>query len=812
VRTTEDRASASWSDEHLVAAALGGDVEAFAAIYDRYADALFNACYRQLGNREEAADVVQDTFVLAREQLTQLRNARRLRSWLFTIATRQSLWVIRSRARSSPTDEFGDIVEHDAGPEEQAERSEIAVLLRAAAEGLSPTERSVLGLYLSGLTSPEIAQAVGLKLQAVHVCLHRLRGQVESSLGALLILRRGHRDCDGLATAVGSWDGQFSPLIRKRVARHVRDCEACGSRQARLLTREALLGLIPWIAVPAEVRAQVLDHVRRTLATGAVSTVGAPPDRAPLPSGVGVVAKVGAAAAVLTLLLGIGAMRTVERPEPETASPQAATQSPLPPAVVPAPASGSGTVADPAPAPAAPARTRSAAPAAAAPPAQPSAGGSTAPDPAAVAPASPAGSAPVDPPGVSGGRNLPVIPAAPGPVIAVAPQPAGGVGASTVPTGAAPESAGVAVPAPEAVPDPAAQPQAAAAEPEPSETGSRSPDPAVGEVVAEPGSEPAPEQVVAQPVPAPQPAPQNVQQPAPTAQPEPVTQPQVVPEEQVVPGKQGERLAVEATPDADEARRAEEAARLTAVAEQEGISGRMQEDGTFLGDNGLVLAIGPDGRIESRTPSDDTDGTGSDTPGQIREDGSWVTEDGRVFELGPTGEPRLRAPAEDPAPAEGTATGSGAATGAGTATGAADALQANDDLLLDEQRVGIGAATVDGAAEALGRGVQGGVGSQGTGTTGVVEEATDLVQPEDQTADPLSQPLEDPATVNDATVVDTGATGDDWWRALNGQSSLNGGTLLELPTTGGSSSEVGGSFPGQPGQPSADLVTSQGPR
>ena len=66
MRTTEDRASASWSDEHLVTAALSGDVEAFAAIYDRYADALFNACYRQLGNREEAADVVQDTFVLPR--------------------------------------------------------------------------------------------------------------------------------------------------------------------------------------------------------------------------------------------------------------------------------------------------------------------------------------------------------------------------------------------------------------------------------------------------------------------------------------------------------------------------------------------------------------------------------------------------------------------------------------------------------------------------------------------------------------------------------------------------------------------------
>ena len=199
--------------------------------------------------------MVQDTFVLVNERLDQLRDASRLKSWLYAIATRESLRLVRARARSTPTDEFGDIADHDASPEEQAERSDLAVLLRTAAEGLSPTERSVLGLHLSGLSRPEIAEAVGLKVEAVHVCLHRLRGQVELSLGALLILRRGRRDCDGLASAVGRWDGRFSPRIRKRVVRHVRDCEACESRRARLLTPEALLGLIPWFAAPEDVRA-----------------------------------------------------------------------------------------------------------------------------------------------------------------------------------------------------------------------------------------------------------------------------------------------------------------------------------------------------------------------------------------------------------------------------------------------------------------------------------------------------------------------------------------------------------------------------
>ena len=352
VRTIEDRASASWSDEQLVAAARGGDVEAFAAIYDRYADALFNACYRQLGNRDEAADVVQDTFVLVNERLDQLRDASRLKSWLYAIATRESLRLVRARARSTPTDEFGDIADHEASPEEQAERSDLAVLLRTAAEGLSPTERSVLGLHLSGLSRPEIAEAVGLKVEAVHVCLHRLRGQVELSLGALLILRRGRRDCDGLASAVGRWDGRFSPRIRKRVVRHVRDCEACESRRARLLTPEALLGLIPWFAAPEDVRARVLDAARQIAALfandpaavhqppvggppPAVQVSRVPPDAsqpappATAPAGVGMVARLSVAATVVALLLGVGAMRIGRAPiEPEQVNPVAERAEP----------------------------------------------------------------------------------------------------------------------------------------------------------------------------------------------------------------------------------------------------------------------------------------------------------------------------------------------------------------------------------------------------------------------------------------------------------------------------------------------------
>ena len=72
------------------------------------------------------------------------------------------------------------------------------------------------------MSPAEIAESVGQRLEGVHVTLHRLRSQVELALGALLMLRRARRDCDGLASAVGRWDGRFEPRIRKRVVHPAR--------------------------------------------------------------------------------------------------------------------------------------------------------------------------------------------------------------------------------------------------------------------------------------------------------------------------------------------------------------------------------------------------------------------------------------------------------------------------------------------------------------------------------------------------------------------------------------------------------------
>ena len=73
------------TDRELVAAHLSGDRSALAAIYDRYADPLYDTAAAMLGDRHEAEDLTHDVFVVASRKLGQLRQPERLRAWLFAV-------------------------------------------------------------------------------------------------------------------------------------------------------------------------------------------------------------------------------------------------------------------------------------------------------------------------------------------------------------------------------------------------------------------------------------------------------------------------------------------------------------------------------------------------------------------------------------------------------------------------------------------------------------------------------------------------------------------------------------------------------
>lgn len=390
------------NDAGLAVAAAGGDMQAFAVIYDRYANRLHDFCAGMLADRDGAADCVQDTFCIAATRLHQLRDPDRLRPWLYSIARNEALRRIRQRRREAPSEELPDEASGEAGPDTLAARLELAELVDDAVGGLSDRDRAVFELaFRHGLDGPDLAEALGVSTSNANTIVHRLRRTIERSLGALLVARRVRNNggCAELQAILDGWDGQFTVLMRKRIARHIESCPGCDDERRRLVSPVALLGAAPvFIPAPEWLREQTLSQVQLTSAATPLTTeedAVAESARGQRDSRSSVLPIAAFVAALLAMLGAVVLWVTMQSPTP--LSPTNVSQTtPAPPSpATPPPA---------APLPVSPPPTKSAAvqPAAPAPPrsvtVQPPNTTSVAPPPVSQPPAAPEPAPPAPPP------------------------------------------------------------------------------------------------------------------------------------------------------------------------------------------------------------------------------------------------------------------------------------------------------------------------------------------------------------------------------------------------------------------------------
>ena len=158
--------------------------------YNHFSAAIHSYAYRVLGNQEDADDVTQETFIKVYYRLTQLRDAARLRPWLYKIATNLCMDQLRKRARTRKI--FGLSVSLEAGSSdsEYTNGSEVAQPgSTAAIDGVA--ERDVIARVLQrmapkyatclilhsaqGLNYREIAEVLGITPGAAAVRLARAR-------------------------------------------------------------------------------------------------------------------------------------------------------------------------------------------------------------------------------------------------------------------------------------------------------------------------------------------------------------------------------------------------------------------------------------------------------------------------------------------------------------------------------------------------------------------------------------------------------------------------------------------------------------
>ena len=251
-------------DAQLVTAYLAGDRNALASIYDLYASGLYDTAAAMLSDRHDAADMVQDVFCIAAERLNQLRDPNRLKPWLYAVLRNEVYRRTKKRKRATPTDFQSETVPDvvaafDPNAEgAAASYDELAELVRSAAAGLDERDQLVLELSVrQGLSGADLADALGVSPEQSYSLVHRMRERIEKSLGAFTVAKMGRNDCKELASIISGWNGEFSVLIRKRVARHIDECAICEKTRSKFAPL-ALFGAAPVFLLPIGLRDKVL--------------------------------------------------------------------------------------------------------------------------------------------------------------------------------------------------------------------------------------------------------------------------------------------------------------------------------------------------------------------------------------------------------------------------------------------------------------------------------------------------------------------------------------------------------------------------
>jgi RNA polymerase sigma-70 factor (ECF subfamily) len=168
-------------DQDLARRAAQGEERAWRAIYDETCQPLFNFLCFQVGDRETARDLLQDTYLKALRHLDSYRGQGSLLSWLRGVALRLCLDWRRGLGRrlrqlvSVHREDFDlDLPAPDRSAAREAGLSVTGRAFQAALQALSPKQRACLVLHeLEDLPFAEVAREVGCAEATARVHHHR---------------------------------------------------------------------------------------------------------------------------------------------------------------------------------------------------------------------------------------------------------------------------------------------------------------------------------------------------------------------------------------------------------------------------------------------------------------------------------------------------------------------------------------------------------------------------------------------------------------------------------------------------------------
>jgi RNA polymerase sigma-70 factor (ECF subfamily) len=192
--TAESGRAGVEEESEVLALARQGDTKAFSELVRRYEPKIYRLALHITQNKEDAEDVLQETFLKSYEHLDQFQGNSKFYTWIVRIAVNQALMKLRKRKtdRSVSIDEGIDtgedtvvreIAAWDENPEQRYSREELGEILDSAVQSLAPPYRTVFVLRdIEELSTEETAEALDLSIPAVKSRLLRARLQLREKL------------------------------------------------------------------------------------------------------------------------------------------------------------------------------------------------------------------------------------------------------------------------------------------------------------------------------------------------------------------------------------------------------------------------------------------------------------------------------------------------------------------------------------------------------------------------------------------------------------------------------------------------------
>jgi len=177
-------------EDALIARAREGESDAFVEIARRLQPKVYAVIYGMTRNREDAADLTQETFLAAFRTLRGFHGDSGLYTWLYRIAVNRTLNFLKKKGREKNVGEF-DEQRTALDPREQASGSpeggslkrELGRRLEEAVAGLRPAFRAAFNLVaVQGMSHGEAAKVLGCSENTVSWRMHKARKMLQARL------------------------------------------------------------------------------------------------------------------------------------------------------------------------------------------------------------------------------------------------------------------------------------------------------------------------------------------------------------------------------------------------------------------------------------------------------------------------------------------------------------------------------------------------------------------------------------------------------------------------------------------------------